>query len=477
MCKYFEKGKQVGSEDPKVKYLFIYTDNTATVGWDDSTGVNREVTNSNNKAMDGYRETPGGTLYRGVRNWSANKGKNNGNDGVVVSANDSNDAYSGYSSSGKCSAYMVQRAFGSSNFFWLSPDSSDSMYKKTISNEYADMSDKNGTHTIYFNVPLSEKDLNMDMNFTCVYGENGSDKPSFSFNMNTFEPTDLQLDDEYVDSKDKPFDGIYYNSSMFSTVFLQELEKGKCPQTILGCQYSINKGDANGRGERTSSVYQLEITGDISSSVNENFCIDKESSDQKIIDATCIGDDDNCSAKAVCKVTSEIYAEMEKYLGEYGKKTPNSSEARDLLNQYNRAKDRYNTICVSILKYRNFTAGTCTDECVRIGENIAELETKYHLRNPYGEEKCNIGEQVVAMVYNVLKWAKYIAPILVIILTILDFIKALAAQSDDDMKKAQGKFIKRLIVAALLFLLPLIINFALKTFGFYSSSCDITDLF
>ena len=152
VCKYFEKGKQVGSEDPKVKYLFIYTDNTATVGWDDSTGVNREVTNSNNKAMDGYRETPGGTLYRGVRNWSANKGKNNGNDGVVVSANDSNDAYSGYSSSGKCSAYMVQRAFGSSNFFWLSPDSSDSMYKKTISNEYADMSDKNGTHTIYFNI-------------------------------------------------------------------------------------------------------------------------------------------------------------------------------------------------------------------------------------------------------------------------------------------------------------------------------------
>ena len=44
------------------------------------------------------------------------------------------------------------------------------------------------------------------------------------------------------------------------------------------------------------------------------------------------------------------------------------------------------------------------------------------------------------------------------------------------MKKAQGKFIKRLIVAALLFLLPLIINFVLQTFGFYNSGCDITDL-
>ena len=48
---------------------------------------------------------------------------------------------------------------------------------------------------------------------------------------------------------------------------------------------------------------------------------------------------------------------------------------------------------------------------------------------------------------------------------------------DDDMKKAQGKFVKRLMVAALLFLLPLIINFMLKTFGLYSSECDISDLF
>ena len=49
-------------------------------------------------------------------------------------------------------------------------------------------------------------------------------------------------------------------------------------------------------------------------------------------------------------------------------------------------------------------------------------------------------------------------------------------KNDDDMKKAQSKFVKRLIVAALLFLLPLIINFVLQTFGFYNSGCDITDL-
>ena len=89
----------------------------------------------------------------------------------------------------------------------------------------------------------------------------------------------------------------------------------------------------------------------------------------------------------------------------------------------------------------------------------------------------SIDQDKIDAVNNVLKWAKYIAPALIIVFTMLDFIKAIASQNDDDMQKAQSKFVKRLIVAAILFLLPLIINFILQTFGFYSEKCDITDLF
>ena len=106
----------------------------------------------------------------------------------------------------------------------------------------------------------------------------------------------------------------------------------------------------------------------------------------------------------------------------------------------------------------------------------SDLET-YLLNKSIGEDKCALTVSIITFISNILKWAKYIAPILVIILSILDFIKAIAAQNDDDMKKAQGKFVKRLIVAALLFLLPLIINFMLKTFGLYNSACDISNLF
>ena len=119
---------------------------------------------------------------------------------------------------------------------------------------------------------------------------------------------------------------------------------------------------------------------------------------------------------------------------------------------------------------------SCMDICLDLNSSLSN-DAILIGDNKKVNNKCSISDDIVSMIYNVLKWAKYIVPVLVIILSILDFIKAIAAQNDDEMKKAQGKFVKRLIVAALLFLLPLIINFALKTFGFYNAGCDITDLF
>lgn len=65
---------------------------------------------------------------------------------------------------------------------------------------------------------------------------------------------------------------------------------------------------------------------------------------------------------------------------------------------------------------------------------------------------------------NILRLIRYIGPALLIILSILDFIKAIASSKDDDMKKAIDKFIKRLIAIILLFLLPLILEYIIKLF-------------
>ena len=44
------------------------------------------------------------------------------------------------------------------------------------------------------------------------------------------------------------------------------------------------------------------------------------------------------------------------------------------------------------------------------------------------------------------------------------------------MKKAQGRFVKRLIAAALIFIIPFIIEFVLGKMGFDSNGCGIIDL-
>ena len=63
---------------------------------------------------------------------------------------------------------------------------------------------------------------------------------------------------------------------------------------------------------------------------------------------------------------------------------------------------------------------------------------------------------------DIIDWAlnmiKYVGIILVVVLGILDFIKATASGEEEDIKKSRGKFIKRLIACVALFLTPLIVN-------------------
>ena len=57
---------------------------------------------------------------------------------------------------------------------------------------------------------------------------------------------------------------------------------------------------------------------------------------------------------------------------------------------------------------------------------------------------------------------KIIVPILVVVFSILEFGKVILSSDADEMKKAQAKFIKRLIIAVIIFFVPLLVNFILN---------------
>ncbi|MDO5569127.1 MAG: hypothetical protein Q4G04_03350 [bacterium] len=73
-----------------------------------------------------------------------------------------------------------------------------------------------------------------------------------------------------------------------------------------------------------------------------------------------------------------------------------------------------------------------------------------------GEDLINfLNDKVFAIV-------KVGVPILIIVLGSVDLLQALVAQDSDKMKKAQSKFIKRLIIGVVIFFVPTIVNIALN---------------
>ena len=118
--------------------------------------------------------------------------------------------------------------------------------------------------------------------------------------------------------------------------------------------------------------------------------------------------------------------------------------------------------CSQIYSRVNADEG-CAIKCLNFTDTLKELKEYYGIND--NDAECGMSSRIIKFIANVIRWIKYIAPVLAIILGILDFIKAIASQNDDEMKKAQGKFVKRLIAAALLFIVPFILEFVLDKFN------------
>lgn len=70
---------------------------------------------------------------------------------------------------------------------------------------------------------------------------------------------------------------------------------------------------------------------------------------------------------------------------------------------------------------------------------------------------------------------KYAAIVLLLVFTIVDFVKAVTSNKDDALKRALQTAVKRLIIAVIIFFLPTIINFILDLLGIISTdpTCGI----
>ena len=108
------------------------------------------------------------------------------------------------------------------------------------------------------------------------------------------------------------------------------------------------------------------------------------------------------------------------------------------------------------------------------GNGFRELEVKdIDCTNIFMESEGTLNElgEFVQGLFTLIKLA---APALVIILSTVDYVKAITNSDDSEMKKATQRTIKRIIFGFLIFLLPFLLDLLFHLFGLYDlSTCGI----
>lgn len=107
-------------------------------------------------------------------------------------------------------------------------------------------------------------------------------------------------------------------------------------------------------------------------------------------------------------------------------------------------------------------AKSCMKACNALND---EIDDKCSVEPPKGAYCGTFGNDMINWIIKIFKYVRYGLPAILIILSVMDFIKAITQEDDSKMKDAQKRFIHRLIAIALLFVIPFLLNFVLRIFN------------
>lgn len=88
-----------------------------------------------------------------------------------------------------------------------------------------------------------------------------------------------------------------------------------------------------------------------------------------------------------------------------------------------------------------------------------------------GNVKCETS--VAWLLQRILNYIKILGPSLAIVLSSIDYTKAIVTSDSDSMKKTNKRFINRLVAAVLLFFVPMLTELILGILGITSSTAGL----
>ncbi len=101
-----------------------------------------------------------------------------------------------------------------------------------------------------------------------------------------------------------------------------------------------------------------------------------------------------------------------------------------------------------------------------------ENKVEYKLAGTEDCKKLDPKGKFLKFLQDIFDIMKYAGPVLCLVLSTMDFIKAAASQDKEALKKASQRSLKRLGLAMLLFFIPLLIDFLFPLFG-WNGTCGI----
>lgn len=258
---------------------------------------------------------------------------------------------------------------------------------------------------------------------------------------------------------------ISHEGSMAAT-YLGE----KCPN-LIACKVPGKVYSGAGGSGTVETDYKLYYS---------DFASDGHKASECDIPVKCTNTNDNyCDPESVeanvCPLYTNLKMQMDNLFSDFSN-CKNDSCKRSTTNIYIEIKSKMTQWCKLVFNNMNFS-NSCLKRCLNFKDdpNIKKYDSEI-LSKKNEIQVCGLSERLIVLIRKVIKWVKYIIPVIVIILGLLDFIKAVGTDKDEEMKKAQGKFVKRLIAAALIFIVPLILGFVLDKMGFVPEGCEIIDI-
>ena len=169
----------------------------------------------------------------------------------------------------------------------------------------------------------------------------------------------------------------------------------------------------------------------------------------------------------------------------------NTSNIQDVFNKVQEAIEKYcdeklETYDEQLCEIYKKNYNTTVDQGSDVGKTEEELEAGYsYFKNNLQFGNLDDCASYLGYIYNpndpayylnlAFNIIKYISIIMLFVFSISDYIKAIVSNKDDGIKKATQNTIKRLIIAIIIFFLPILINFIFDVLGIITTdaTCDI----